>query len=337
VVVPSRNEEKFIRQCLDSIIDNDYPKDCLELLVVDGMSEDGTWMIIREYAQRHSFVRGLRNPKLTTPAALNLGVRNSTGTIIIRVDAHALISPDYLRLCVQNLLATGAENVGGAMRTVPQRPGYVASAIAAGISHPFGVGNSRFRAPTPEPAWVDTVFGGCYRKELFERIGLFNEQLTRGQDMEFNQRLSRCGGKILLDPQIKSQYFASADLRSCWRHNFHDGVWALLPFAFSETVPIRWRHSVPLIFVTAVLALAGLAFRFASCRAALLAILCAYLIASLLSSWQIALRNKDWHYLMLMPLVFAVRHFAYGFGSLWGLSKLLGKMLRRQPTASNEM
>ena len=110
-----------------------------------------------------------------------------------------------------------------------------------------------FRVHTDEPKWVDTVFGGCYRREVFDRVGLFNENLVRGQDMEFNLRLKKAGGKTLLVPDIVSYYYARSDIKSFWKHNFTNGVWAILPFLYSPIMPVSWRHLVPLIFVTAFL------------------------------------------------------------------------------------
>ncbi|HEV2489268.1 MAG TPA: glycosyltransferase family 2 protein [Candidatus Acidoferrales bacterium] len=331
VIVPCRNEEKFLGRCLGSIVRNDFPHDRLEVLVVDGMSEDGTWHIIQGFSRRFPFVRGLRNPKRITPAALNLGIQNASGEIIFRIDAHATVSPDYFRLCVETLLDSSADNVGGAMETLPRGSGLVPLAIALSISHPFGVGNSSFRITNARPILTDTVFGGCYRREVFNRIGLFNERLPRGQDMEFNLRIIKAGGRILLDPRLKSAYFAAADLGSFWRHNFHDGQWAVLPFAYSSVVPIRLRHAVPLVFVLTTLTVALCSWWYLSMRVFLYGLLTAYLTLSFGSSAQSAWRARTYRLFFLMPLVFGIRHIAYGVGSAWGMIRLLrdAALLRR--------
>lgn len=324
VIIPCRNEERFLSACLNSVLQNDYPADRLEIIVVDGMSTDATWQILRACAEKHPFIIPLRNPKQITPAALNLGIRASSGEVICRVDAHARVAPDYLRRSVELLLSSGAQNVGGAMRTLPSNSTLAAKCIAFCMSHRFGVGNSEFRTGANDHAVLtDTVFGGCFRKELFTRIGMFNENLPRSQDFELNQRLCRSGGRILLDPSIKCDYFAAPDLTAFIQNNFNDGMWALLPFAFSEVVPARFRHLAAFFALSILLLLSLASFWFASARVALLASTLAYSIANLAYSARIAQRQRASRCLVMMPLVFAIRHFAYGLGSLCGALKLL--------------
>lgn len=325
VIVPCRNEEKFIKRCLDSIIESNYPRSRMEIFVVDGMSEDLTWRIIEEYSEKFNFLHGLRNPKKITPVALNLGIQHSTGEIIIRVDAHAALASDYLKLAAETLLISSADNVGGSMETMPSNQGIVAKAIAAAMSHPFGVGNSPFRISRRRAAWVDTVFGGCYRREVFDRIGLFNERLARGQDMEFNRRLVHAGGRILLEPRLRSTYYASPNLKSFWRHNVNDGEWAILPFAYSRVVPIRLRHAIPAVFVTTIPALALGGIWSPMVRKCFCGLILFYLILSLTSAAHIAWRERSPLLMLVMPIVLGVRHFAYGLGSLLGLVRLPGK------------
>ncbi|MGH9829195.1 MAG: glycosyltransferase family 2 protein, partial [Blastocatellia bacterium] len=293
VIVPCRNEAGFIARCLESIIVNDYPKNRLEILVVDGMSDDRTWNIIGAFAREHPEVQRLLNPRLITSAALNLGIRHANGEIIFRIDAHARVARDYLRLCVEDLGKYEVDNVGGAMETLPGNDGLVARAIAASVSHPFGVGNSDFRMGARKVIATDTVFGGCYRRELFERIGLFNERLTRTQDMEFNQRLRKAGGRILLDPKIKCSYYASLDLKSFARHNFHDGLWAILPFAYSEVLPVRFRHLLPAVFLGAAVLSSALGMWLAPLRMLSIVMVGGYAAADFISSVHIAWRKGD--------------------------------------------
>ncbi|HKV27011.1 MAG TPA: glycosyltransferase family 2 protein [Candidatus Acidoferrales bacterium] len=322
VIVPCRNEARFIASCLDSIVANHCPKNRLEILVVDGMSDDGTWDIIDSFARQHPEVKCLRNPRLITPAALNLGISRASGEIIFRIDAHARVARDYLRLCVEGLRKHDVDNMGGAMETLPANNGLAAKAIAATMSHRFGVGNSDFRVGTGEPVATDTVFGGCYRRDLFERIGMFNESLPRSQDMEFNQRLRKAGGRILLDPKIRCCYFASPDLKSFARHNFHDGLWAILPFAYSDVLPVRLRHLTPGVFAGSIILSLALGIWLEPLRWLLAAIMISYFLSSFISSIQIAWSKRDLRFVFVAPLVFAVRHFAYGFGSLSAAMKL---------------
>ncbi|MHB8754656.1 MAG: glycosyltransferase family 2 protein [Candidatus Acidiferrales bacterium] len=322
VIVPCRNEARFIACCLESILANDYPKDKLELLVVDGISDDGTWAIIGGFVRNYPLVKGLLNVKQITSAALNLGIRHASAEIIVRIDAHARVSPNYLRLCVEGLGKHQADNIGGVMETLSANNGSSAEAIAASISHPFGVGNSDFRVTTRKVTLTDTVFGGCYRREVFQRIGFFNERLVRTQDMEFNQRLRKAGGRIVLDPKIKCSYYASPDLKSFARHNFCDGLWAVLPFAYSDVSPVRLRHLIPAAFLATVVLLTIAAGWFAPPRILLAIIVGAYAALNAASSIHVAWHNRKFQFIFLMPLVFGIRHFAYGFGSLCAVVKL---------------
>ncbi len=324
VIIPCRNEVRFISTCLDSVIANRYPKNRLEVLVVDGMSDDGTREIVDAYAKRHYFVKLLNNPKKITPAALNLGITHAAGHIIVRMDSHARLRNDYISRAVESLYTYGADNVGGNMETLPGEEGSIAQAIVASLSHRFGVGNSNFRVHADKPKWVDTVFGGCYRREVFDRVGLFNEHLPRGQDMEFNRRLQKAGGTTLLVPDIVSYYYARSDLKSFWKHNFQNGIWAILPFVYSSVVPVSWRHIVPLLFVSSLTISAVLGLVTPLFCALFLATVGAYVLANLAASLQVASRERDFKYLAIMPLVFGMLHLGYGLGSLWGLVKLMG-------------
>ncbi len=348
IIIPCRNEEKFIGKCLESIIGQDYPHENLEVLVVDGMSEDGTRGIIEKYTdmslrgkaeaissfQRseglprslHSLamtVKLLDNPKKITPCALNIGIKNAKGKIIFWMSAHNRYEKDYVSKCVQYLNEYNADNVGGIMVTLPRNETFIGKAIATVLSHPFGVGNSVFRTGSKKPKWVDTVFGGCYKREVFERIGLFNENLVRGQDMEFNLRLKKSGGKTLLVPEIVSYYYALSDLRSFCRHNFINGVWAILPFKFSKIMPVSLRHLVPFVFVLGLLGTGILSFFFPLFLWLFLGIIGLHFLANIYFSLRIALKKKNIKYLAAMPLLFASLHFGYGFGSIWGVVRFL--------------
>ena len=327
IIIPCRNEERFIGNCLDSIIANDYPKERLEVLAVDGMSEDGSQTVIENYSKKYPWIRLIKNPKKITPAALNKGITSSKGEIIMWMSAHNRYEKDYIFRSVENLSKHGADNVGGIMKTLPRIDNFAGRAIVASLSHHFGVGNSYFRVQTDEPKWVDTVFGGCYRREVFDRIGFFNENLVRGQDMEFNLRLKKAGGKTLLVPGIVSYYYARSDIRSFGKHNFTNGVWAILPFLYSPIVPVSWRHLVPLIFVTGLLGSAVLGFVWTPFLYLFLIIICSYALANLGASFQIALQKRNLKYFIVMPFVFGALHFSYGLGSLWGFLRVLSSRL----------
>jgi len=305
IIIPCRNEKDFIVKCLDSIFANDYPAEKREVLVIDGMSEDGTREVLKKYIASHPSVKMIDNPKKITPSALNLGIKNAKGEVIIRMDAHASYQKDYIKKCLKYLKDYGADNVGGVVKTLPAQNTIVAKAIAASLSGTFGAGSSYFRIGAKEPKWVDTVFGGCYKRNVFDRVGFFNENLVRSQDMEFNLRLKKAGGKILLAPDIISYYYPSATLGKFFSHNIQDGIWAVLPFKFAKR-PLRFRHYVPLLFFLTL----PLSIWF-------------YLPVSLYFSFKIALEMGDARYFFIMPVVFFARHFAYGLGSLVGLAKLI--------------
>jgi cellulose synthase/poly-beta-1,6-N-acetylglucosamine synthase-like glycosyltransferase len=324
IIIPCRNEEKFIGDCLDSIVANDYPKGKLEVLAIDGMSEDGTRAVIENYSKKHSWIRLITNPKKITPIALNKGILDSKGEIIIWMSAHNRYEKDYVSRSVESLEKYGADNVGGIMKTLPREDSLAGQAVVASLSHRFGVGNSYFRVQTDEPKWVDTVFGGCYRRGVFDRVGLFNENLVRGQDMEFNLRLKKAGGKTLLVPNIVSYYYARSDLKSFWKHNWANGVWAILPFLYSPIMPVSLRHLVPLIFVTALIGSAVLGFLLPLFFWFFGVILGSYALASLTVSLQIAFQKRDVKYFAVMPFVFGILHFGYGLGSLLGVFKMFG-------------
>jgi glycosyltransferase involved in cell wall biosynthesis len=323
VIVPCRNEAKYIGHCLDSILAQDYPKDCFEVLVIDGGSQDGTKGIVESFMKNNANVRLLANHRKVTPCALNIGIKEARGDIVVRMDAHAAYEDKYISKCVKYLFDWQVENVGSQMITLPANDTLIARAIAKSISCRFGVGNSYFRTGVDKPTLVDTVFGGCYRKDIFERIGLFNERLARGQDMEFNLRLKRAGLKTLLAPDILSYYYSKPDISSFIRHNFINGVWAILPFKYTNIVPISLRSLVPLFFVLSLIV-----FFIAAVLIPVFFILFAfmflsYLLTNIFFSARIAYLNRDIRYIFLMPLIFICLHFAYGVGSLYGVIKLI--------------
>ncbi len=309
ILIPCRNEERYIGKCLESIISNNYPKDKIEILVVDGMSKDRTRDIIKKFqiTNPKSQIQLFDNPRKFTPFAFNIGTKKARGEVIMLMGAHAIYEKDYVSKCVKYLEEYNADNVGGVMKVLPSKNTLCAKAIAISLSHSFGAGGSHFRIGIKEPREVDTVFGGCYKREVFEKIGLFNEKLKRSQDMEFNLRLKRAGGKILLAPDIISYYYPKDNLRDFFKHNFRDGVWAILPLKFVK-LPFKLRHYIPLIFVLTL----PLSIWF-------------YFLFSLFFSVQIAFQEKNFKLFFLMPIAFFCRHFGYGFGSLWGLVKIFSK------------
>ncbi len=333
VVIPCRDEVRFLGRCLDSILQGDYPAERMEVLVVDGGSTDGTRALIQSRAAQDGRVRMVDNPRATTPWALNHAIDVARGEIIARVDAHAAVAADYFTRCVGHLETSGADNVGGCMRTLPRDPGRFAGPIVAALGHRFGVGNSYFRIGSREPRWVDTVFGGCWRREVFERVGRFNTELRRSQDMEFSLRLKAAGGRTLLAPDVRSDYYARARMSAFWRHNFLNGEWAILPFVYSQVVPVSPRHLIPLLFVTALLAGGGL-LRWSGWPLAAVAV--PYALANLTASIQAAIKLRRPAYAAWMPLVFLSLHLGYGLGSISGVLRAARVILDRKRAPRRE-
>jgi glycosyltransferase involved in cell wall biosynthesis len=248
VIVPCRNERNWIANCMQSILDNDYPPDRLEVLVVDGMSHDGTRQVIESFVAKCPRIRLVSNEKKITPAAMNLGIAAARGSVIVRMDAHVEYPRNYISSLVKLLEQSGADNVGGVCQTLPANNSAVAKAIAIGMSHPLGVGNSHFRIGAAEDRWVDTVPFGCYRRDVFDRVGLFDEQLVRNQDDELNLRLIKHGGRILLSPRIVSKYFVRDSLAKLWRMYYQYGYFKpLVVRKIGEVMTLR--QLVPPLFV----------------------------------------------------------------------------------------
>ncbi len=321
IIIPCRNEEIFIGTCLESIINNDYPKDELEVLIIDGMSQDRTRDIICKYTQQYSLINLLDNLKEIVPTALNIGIQNAKGDIVIRMDAHTTYEKDYVTKCVQYLQKHDADNVGGLCVTLPGNDTVMAKSIAMALSHPFGVGNSYFRIGLKEPKYVDTVPFGCYKKDVFNKIGLFNENLIRNQDIEFNLRLKNNGGKTLLVPDIVSYYHARSTLKALAKNNFSNGFWVIYSSRFAK-MSFSIRHLIPLFFVFSLLGSLIVSFFCSPIFYFLSLVLVAYLIASMFFSLKLTHKN-GLNYFPLLISTFFTLHVSYGLGSLWGLLKLV--------------
>ena len=310
VIVPCRNERQHIQACLHSILAQTAVPGGFEVIVVDGMSDDGT----REVLQQFPSVRVVANPRQTTPCALNAGIRVARGRFVARMDAHHRYAPDYLERSLAVLERTGADNVGGAMFC--EAIGRLPEAIAAAHHSPFSAGGARWHNPGYEgPA--DTVFGGVYRREVFDHVGLFDEELTRNQDDEFNLRLCRAGGKIWQSPEIQCWYRPRASLAALFQQYLQFGYWKVRVIQ-KHRRPAAVRQLVPAGFVAllALLPILALVWRTAGGMWAVL--VGAYLAGNVTASVLTA-RRHQWRLLPVLPAVFACYHFGYGLGFLRGL------------------
>lgn len=321
IVIPCRNEAVSIRRCLESVLASDYPPERMEVLVADGMSTDATRGVLAQIAAGDSRVRILENPDRVTPCGLNRAIREARGKFVMRVDAHSVIAADYLGTLVRFLENhPGAWGAGGRMTTKPDQASLFSRAIPLVLTNRWGVGNSQFRtgngSDNARPA--DTVFNCCWRAEVFAKIGVFNANLARSQDIEFSRRIRAAGGELWWLPEAHTTYFARVHYLSYLRHNWVNGIWAILPALYLGHFPIRLRHFVPLFFFSSLIiaALVGLATSLAWLP--LLFVVSPYALILSLVSVQQAVHHRDPLLLALLPLSFAGLHLAYGAGSGWG-------------------
>ncbi len=314
VILPVRNEANFIARNLEAIFDEDYPQECLEVIVADGMSTDGTREIIKSLQEQHSNLQLIENPGKIVATGMNAALACARGEIIVRVDGHTIISRNYIRECVNTIGRSGADNVGGRMEAVGE--GRFGQAVAQATSSPFGVGGARFHYSVREE-WVDTVYMGAWPRDVFARIGLFDEELVRNQDDEFNYRLLSNGGRILLNPQIKSLYYNRNTVRTLWRQYFQYGYWKVRVMQ-KHSRQMRPRQFAPPTFVIALLLSLLTAPFFTAGKWMFILVASSYLIASMGASLITAARG-GWRLFPLLPVTFAILHLAYGFGFCAGL------------------
>ncbi len=321
IIIPCRNEKHFIAKCLESVLENDYPKEYLEIFVVDGMSQDKTKEIVAEYIRKYPFIKLLDNPKFIAATALNIGIKEARGDLIIRLDAHTTYDKSYISKCVSYSQNYDAENVGGVISIISRDDKMMGRGIAKAMSSFLGAGGAKYKGVSEKFEEVDTVPFGCFKKEVFDKVGLFNENLQRSQDMEFNVRIKKAGGKIYLFPDIVSYYYVRSDLKSFLKHNFIDGVWAIYPFKFTKIL-FKLRHYLPLIFVSGLLGLLLLGIFFSPFMYVFLVFLIAYAFVIIYSAVNVSLTEKNILYMFYLPIALVVRHLSYGFGSIFGIIKL---------------
>ena len=321
VIVPMRDEEQRIGPCLDSILANEFPREQLEVLVVDGLSTDRSASIAMAYAARFEVVRVLANPAKVVPAALNIGIREARGRVIIIMGAHSEYPPHYIGMCLRVLETTHAEVVGSVLKTLPGGNTLTARAVALVTQHPFGVGGSAFRTGRAG-RYVDTVPYGAYRRDVFERVGLFNQNLTRNQDFEFNARIRAAGGKLFLSSDGEIAYYNVPDVRGLARQAFDNGRW-LPEMWVASRVSLRLRHMVPLVFVLVLLGCVLLAPLRGEAVILGVSTLTAYGLAAMAVATQISYRKGARFFFPLLGLFFT-QHVMYGIGTLAGLLRVAG-------------
>jgi glycosyltransferase involved in cell wall biosynthesis len=322
VIIPVRNEERYIERCLYTLARQDYPRERFEVLVVDGRSDDATRPIVTRFRAESTLDVGLLdNPRRKTAAALNVGLREARGEVIVRVDGHAAVAPDFLRRSVAALIETGADCVGGVIES--EGDTYMGNVIALAMASRFGVGGAAFRVGGSGKA--DTVAFGAYRRDVFDRIGHFTEEIDRGEDDEFNYRLRDAGGTILLVPGIRARYTARGSLAGLWRQYFGYGR-AKPEVLRRHPAQARLRQLAPPAFALALGAALAQAISGSATSVRILALV--YTGAATIASLALASQRR-WRYLPPLPIAFACLHLSYGLGFIVGLVGLGGRILAR--------
>ncbi len=326
VVIPCRNEELYIQQCVNSvrrfIIPENYQ---IEILLLDGNSFDKTIEIIKKLQEEDSSIKLISNNEIYQSFAINKALQFAKGEWIMRLDAHSIYPKNYLKLCLETALRTKADNVGGLFITLPGGDSIQAKLVQALTTHKFGVGDAGFRTGEKEESIVDTVPYGFFKRSLFEKIGLLDERLIRAQDYEFNRRISSNGGKVWRNSEILVYYHNQPDLISFYKKQFYKEapynayLWYVAPYAFAI------RHAITGVFAGGIIIGGFLAIFFTAIKFLYFSILGLYFLLSFLSAIQQAVRYKQIKYILMLPPCFFLYHFIHGIGVIVGVFKLLTK------------
>jgi succinoglycan biosynthesis protein ExoA len=321
VIMPVYNEKEYMDSSLGSVIAQDYPPELIEILVVDGMSNDGTREIVRFYQRKNPNMSLIDNPGKIVPIGMNTALRRCRGEIIIRVDGHCEVAPDYVRKCVQYLQGGDIDGVGGPMKTIGETP--LSESIAVAMSSKFGVGGSAFRTITGKSMLVDSIPFPAYTNSIIQKAGFYDEELVRNQDDEYNYRLRSLGARLLLASDIQSTYYSRGSMKKLWKQYYQYGYWKVRVLQ-KHPLQMRPRQFIPPLFVSAlilsmIMALLSL-ISFQILGLPLLSLMVFYLLTNLAASTYTAAK-KGWQHLLLLPILFAILHLSYGLGFLTGLFK----------------
>ena len=320
VIVPVRNEEQVLKQCLLSLVGQSYPDHRLEILVIDGRSSDRSREIVQDLMKESHNLRLYDNAKENTPAGMNVGVRAAKGSIIVIAGAHAVYPQTYVQQCVTFLARTGADVVGGPVRTESIADSIGGQLACAILSNGFGVGNSRFRTDGPE-GLVDTVPFGAYRRDVFDDIGLFNETLVRNQDNDLSARVRKAGRKIYFSPILTAVYLTSDSYIDLLRQTFRKTQWHIVTLRENRRA-FGYRHVAPAAFVVALAILGFLWPGHSLARLCCLSLLGLYLGIG----WMYSIYSSKRHSKFvkaILPLACFPFHLAYGLGTIVGVRHLV--------------
>ena len=329
IICPIYKEEKYIARCIESIMRQDYPKDDLEVILVDGMSPDRTREIIASYLPQCPYLRVLDNPQKTVPYALNKAISEAKGDIIMRIDAHALYEPNYCSAIVKRLKELDAENVGCVCKTDVLNKTPKSLAIREVLCNKFGVGNSAFRTGIEGVLEVDTVPFGCWPKRVFDKYGLFDVRLVRNQDIEFNKRILNSGGKIYIIPDTFFIYLARETFMGLAKNNYNNGLWNILTVYYTKKMKsLSPRHFVPLLFVLSLIVPAIVGFFWHPAWMLSAFVLLVYLLVlGTVSAILAKQKHLNFFYLLWS---FITLHCSYGCGSLRCIFLILFKKRKKR-------
>lgn len=325
IIIPCRNERATIHLLLDALLEQTYPRDRMEVVIADGMSDDGTPEVIRAFHSQHPdlVVRLISNPDRAIPHALNRAISASQGDIIVRIDAHAHPYPDYVARCVAALERGEGENVGGIWEIHPGGAGCMAKSIAVAAGHPIAVGDARYRHATTA-SYVDTVAFGAFRRSLINRIGPFDETLLTNEDYEFNARVRQSGGRVWLDPNIRMVYYARASLPALIRQYWRYGYWKWRMLRRYPST-LRWRQALPPAFLLSLIALMVIGLLFPPSWLALCAVIAIYLGVLIAFGLREAVRRRSLCLLYGLPVTIAAMHITWASGFLWSVTSSLAQ------------
>lgn len=331
VIIPCRNEKKFIGKCLDSVICQSYSVEKCEIFVVDGISEDKTAEIVSNYCKKYPFIYLLKNPKRITPISMNIGLKAAKGDVKIMVNAHSVLDKDFIHYNIEYLEKTGADAVGGKLNTINENNGLIARAIPLAADSVFGSGGNRYRSNTKEGFVNDTLPYCAYPQKTFVKFGLIDEELVRDQDEEFNYRILKNGGKIFFTPKIKSNLYIRPSLAKLWRQHYQYGYFKPLVSKKVGTL-LTWRQLIPAIFVASLVVTLLFSFIFSKIILITFFVISIYLIADLSFSVIISLK-EGLKYAIILSVIFPVLHISYGLGYIMGVIRfiILNKKVKYLP------
>ena len=321
VVIPVKNEHKYIRSCLDSVLLQDYPKNRLEVILAVGPSNDDTAEIIEEYSRQYSHIKMIKNPKGTISCGVNLGIKAALGEYIVRLDAHTEFASDYVSKCVEYLIKTGADNVGGPTVVKGKTP--VQAAVAAAYYSPFALGGGKQHIANFE-GYSDTVSFGSFKKTTAEKVGYFDERLILNEDDDFNFKISETGGKIFITSKIRSFYYPRDSYPGLIKQYFGYGLWKVAVIK-KHRKPARISHLIPLMFVLFITLGALISAFLPILFIPYFAILALYLLLDIIASFRLKSPDQKITLATRFRLIYIhiLLHLSYGIGFLCGIFKFM--------------